>query len=184
MKKQIRNYLFLIVIAGLIIFLDQWSKDWVRETLAMGETYCVIDSICEEARFVHWYNTGVAFGLFQGNGDLFKITSSIIVLVIIAFYSQIPDEEWILRLALAFEVGGAIGNLVDRFAIGHVTDFIAVGNFAVFNLADASINIGIAFMLLSLLLDYLKEQREKQNPQTTSDAADEGTTFEMETSSD
>ncbi|MEE4194168.1 MAG: signal peptidase II [Anaerolineae bacterium] len=184
MKKQIRNYLFLIIIAGLIIFLDQWSKDWVRENLAMGETYCVIDSICDEARFVHWFNTGVAFGLFQGNGDLFKITSSIIVLVIIAFYSQIPDKEWLLRLALAFEVGGAIGNLVDRFAIGHVTDFIAVGNFAVFNLADASINIGIAFMLLSLLLDYLKEQKEKQNPQTVTNESNAGSNAEVEMPSD
>lgn len=182
MKRQLRNYLFLIIIAGLIILADQASKNWVRENLSMGETYCVIDGICEQARFVHWYNTGVAFGMFQGNGNLFKITSSIIALAIIAFYSQIPQEEWLLRLALAFEVGGAIGNLIDRFMIGHVTDFVAVGNFAVFNIADAAINVGIAFMLLSLLLDYLKEQREKKAAIEADDI--EATAAELEASSD
>ena len=182
MKRQLRNYFFLIIIAGLIILADQASKNWVRENLAMGETYCVIDSVCEKARFVHWYNTGVAFGMFQGNSNLFKVTSSIIALAIIAFYSQIPDEEWLLRLALAFEVGGAVGNLIDRFMIGHVTDFVAVGNFAVFNIADAAINVGIAFMLLSLLLDYLKEQKEKKAAVEAVDS--ETPVVELETSSD
>jgi signal peptidase II len=162
LKKLLRNYLFLFAIAGIIILLDQLSKEWIENTLAMGETYCVIDSICQHVRFVHWYNTGVAFGMFQGNGDLFKITSTIIAAAIILIYAKVPDRDWLLRLALAFETGGAIGNLIDRYTIGHVTDFIAVGNFAVFNIADASINIGVAIMLLSLLLDYLQERKEKQ----------------------
>lgn len=162
MKKLLRNYLFLIIVAGVIVLVDQLTKEWIRQTLSLGETYCFVDSICDQFRFVHWYNTGVAFGLFQGNGDIFKITSTIIAFGIIIFYSEVPQKEWMLRLALAFETGGAIGNLVDRYSIGHVTDFISVGNFAVFNVADACINIGIGFMVLSLLLDYLREQKEKR----------------------
>lgn len=162
MKKQIRNYLFLFIIAGLIVLVDQLSKEWIRSTLTMGETYCFIDNLCNQVRFVHWYNTGVAFGLFQGNGTLFKITSTIIAIAIIGFYSQIPTKDWLLRLALAFETGGAIGNLVDRYTIGHVTDFISVGDFAVFNVADACINIGVAFMLLSVLQEEISVRKQKR----------------------
>ena len=141
---------------------------------------------------MHWYNTGVAFGLFQGNGDIFKITSTIIAFGIIIFYSEVPQKEWMLRLALAFETGGAIGNLVDRYTLGHVTDFISVGDFAVFNIADACINIGIGFMVLSLLLDYLREQKEKRlgsddnAPAFLEDLANEEATTEteMDSSSD
>ena len=154
--------MFLFVVAGILVALDQITKTWIRSNLGMGETYCFIDSICEHVRFVHWFNTGVAFGMFQGNGTLFKITSTIIALAIIAFYSQIPEKDWLLRLALAFETGGAIGNLVDRYMIGHVTDFISVGNFAVFNIADACINIGVAFMLLSVLLEEIRLRKEKK----------------------
>lgn len=162
MKKQIRNYLFLFIIAGLIVLFDQLSKEWIRNNLEMGETYCVIEGICDQVRFVHWYNTGVAFGLFQGNGNLFKITSTIIAFAIIVFYSEIPTKDWLLRLALAFETGGAIGNLVDRYTIGHVTDFISLGDFAVFNIADACINIGVAFMLLSVLFEEIRVRKQKR----------------------
>ena len=57
-------------------------------------------------------------------------------------------------------MGGAAGNLIDRVTIGHVTDFMAVGNFAVFNVADACINIGVAFMFISILLE---ERRNRLN---------------------
>ena len=159
MKKLIRNYLFLILIAGFLILIDQLSKTWVRNNITLGQTYCFIENICEQVRFVHWYNTGVAFGLFQGNGTFFMVTSTLIAIAIIIFYAQVPTEDWLLRLALAFETGGAIGNLIDRYTIGHVTDFVSVGNFAVFNVADACINIGVAVMLLSVLLDEIKRRK-------------------------
>ncbi len=162
MKKQIRNYLFLFVVAGVLVLLDQLSKEWVRNNLEIGETFCIINGICDQFRFVHWYNTGVAFGLFQGNGNLFKITSTIIAFAIIIFYSEVPTKDWLLRLALAFETGGAIGNLIDRYRIGHVTDFISVGDFAVFNIADACINIGVAFMLLSVLVEEIRVRKQKK----------------------
>lgn len=187
MKKQLRNYLFLILVAGIIILADQMTKNWIRENLALGETYCVVDRFCDQARFVYWYNTGIAFGLFQGNSNLFKITSTIIAFGIIVFYSEVPENDWLLRLALAFETGGAIGNLIDRYQLGHVTDFISIGNFAVFNIADACINIGIAFMLLSLVVDSLRERKQKALAGESMEedlTARENNPIEMETSSD
>ena len=65
-----------------------------------------------------------------------------------------------LRLALSMQLGGALGNLIDRLTIGHVTDFISVGNFPVFNVADASITIGAALLFLSV---WIRERAEKQS---------------------
>jgi len=77
--------------------------------------------------------------------------------LILIFYSRLAGENWWLRSAIGLELGGAIGNLIDRVKIGHVTDFISVGNFAVFNIADASITVGVAVMLIALW------QEEKKN---------------------
>jgi len=162
LKKFWQKYALLIIVTAVIILIDQATKLWVRNNLALGETYCIIDGICEQVRFLHWYNTGIAFGLFQGNSILFSITSIIIVVVIFVFYNQIPQNEWLLRLALAFETGGALGNFIDRVLLGHVTDFVAIGKFPIFNVADACINIGVALMFLSILLEEVKERRKKK----------------------
>ncbi|MBN2047742.1 MAG: signal peptidase II [Anaerolineaceae bacterium] len=161
MKKHIKNYVILLSIALVIIALDQITKTWIRGNLALGDVYCPIESICEWGRFVHWYNTGVAFGMFQGNSPLFAILTSTVVVLILVFFSRIPDEDWLLRVALGFEMGGAVGNLIDRLIQGHVTDFISVGNFAVFNIADASINVGVGVMILSVIIDEYRHHKRK-----------------------
>jgi signal peptidase II len=63
-----------------------------------------------------------------------------------------------MRLAMGLQMGGAIGNLIDRVVVGHVTDFISVGTFAVFNVADASISVGVAVLILGV---WLQERRQK-----------------------
>jgi signal peptidase II len=162
LKNFWQNYALLIIVSAVIIVFDQATKLWITNNLALGETYCIIDGFCEQVRFLHWYNTGIAFGLFQGNSMLFSITSIIIVVIIVIFYNQIPQQEWLLRLALAFEVGGALGNFIDRVTLGHVTDFVAIGNFPIFNVADAAINIGVALMFLSIVLEEIKDRRKKK----------------------
>jgi signal peptidase II len=169
LKKFWQKYALLIIVTAVIIVIDQATKLWITNNLALGETYCFIDGICEQVRFIHWYNTGIAFGLFQGNSILFSVTSIIIVVIIFVFYNQIPQQEWLLRLALAFEVGGALGNFIDRVTLGHVTDFVAVGRFPIFNVADASINIGVALMFLSILLEEIKDRRKKKAAELPSD---------------
>lgn len=157
MKKTVKSYLFLLLLAGIIIVLDQYTKNLVRANLNYGEVWAPWEWLMPYARIVHWYNTGVAFGLFQGMGLLFTFLPLIVVIFILIFYSRLAGENWWLRIAIGLELGGAIGNLIDRITIGHVTDFISVGNFAVFNVADASITIGVAVMLIALW------QEEKKN---------------------
>ena len=159
MKKNYRSYIFLFVIAGIIIALDQWTKMLVRSNLSLGESWSPWFWLYPYARIVHWYNTGVAFGLFQQSGSLFKILPIIISGVIIYYYPRVPLKDWALRIALAMQLGGAIGNLIDRLTIGHVTDFISIGSFPVWNVADASITVGVAVLLLGI---WLQERKERQ----------------------
>jgi len=157
LKKIIKSYLFLLILAGIIIILDQYTKNLVRTNLNYGEVWTPWEWLMPYARVVHWYNTGVAFGMFQGMGLLFTFLPLVVVILILIFYSRLAGENWWLRSAIGLELGGAIGNLIDRVKIGHVTDFISVGNFAVFNIADASITVGVAVMLIALW------QEEKKN---------------------
>jgi signal peptidase II len=82
--------------------------------------------------------------------------------MIIIYFPRIPREDWLLRLALALQLGGAVGNLIDRVTQGYVTDFISVGSFPVFNVADASISIGAVLLVISVLLKDREQAASKQ----------------------
>lgn len=150
MKKSIKEYLFLIPVSGTIILLDQITKTLVRSNLVQGDSWAPWPWVMPYARIVHWYNTGVAFGLLQGQNYIFAMLAVVIATAIFYYYPRFSKDDWLLRLALALQFGGAVGNLIDRITIGHVTDFISVGNFAVFNIADASITTGVLVMILGI----------------------------------
>jgi signal peptidase II len=158
LKQIAKNYGLLVLIAVVIIALDQWTKSIVRANLVLGEMWMPWEWLSPYARIVHWANTGVAFGMFQNMGTLFTILPFIVSGLIIYYYAQIPQPDWALRTALSLQLGGAIGNLIDRLTIGHVTDFVSVGNFPVFNVADASITVGVGILLLDMII---QERREK-----------------------
>ena len=161
MKKNLKSYLILFPIAGGVVGIDQWTKSLIRSTLEFGEIWSPWDWLTPYARVVHWYNTGVAFGMFQNNNILFTILVSIIALVIIIYYPQLTEADWFLRIALSMQLGGAVGNLIDRLTVGHVTDFISVGKFAVFNVADASVTVGVGIMILGLWIQENKQRKKK-----------------------
>lgn len=152
MKKHLPDYLFLFLIAGTILLIDQLSKAWIRDSLAVGQIYRPDLWTTAYFRIIHWRNTGAAFGMFQSAGTIFMILSSLVSLGIIYYFPQVPRSEWIMRVAMSMLLGGAVGNLVDRIHQGHVTDFISVGNFPVFNVADASISMGVVILFISMWL--------------------------------
>ncbi len=162
MKKLLKDYAFLLSIAGTIVLLDQWTKSLIRQNLGMGEVLPIADWLTPYARIVHWYNTGVSFGMLQGSNDIFKIFILVVVIAIIAIFPMVSKEDWTLRLAMAMQLGGAFGNMLDRFSVGHVTDFISLGNFPVFNIADASITVGVGVLLLGFWLQERKERQAKK----------------------
>lgn len=164
MKNLVKKYWQIALIAIVIIALDQWTKWLVRTNIPTGAQWLPesMQWLMPYARIVHWYNTGAAFGIFQQGGMVFTVLAFIVVGVIIYYYPQVEKGDWTLRLAMSMQLGGAIGNLVDRLTIGHVTDFISVGNFAVFNVADASISVGAAVLMYGVWMMERAEKKAKQ----------------------
>ena len=167
LKKFIADYGFLIVLTGGIISLDQLSKAWVRTNLGFGEMWSPWPWLAPYARVVHISNTGAAFGMFQNMSMVFTILAIIVSVVILFYYPQISKEDWPLRLALGMQLGGAVGNLIDRVTIGSVTDFISVGTFAVFNVADACISLGVAVLIIGM---WMKERDMAKKADSQSEA--------------
>ena len=162
MKNVIQKYVFMFVVAGVIVAFDQWTKWLVRTSLPLGGTWLPdsLEWLSPYARFVYWHNTGAAFGMFQGGSMIFTVLAFIVIVAIIYYFPQVERSDWSLRIAMSMQLGGALGNLTDRLINdGRVTDFISVGTFPVFNIADASISVGTAILLLGV---YLQERAAKK----------------------
>ncbi len=157
-----RTYSLLIIVAIVIISLDQYTKNIIRENFELWtDVWAPWDWMLPYARIVHVPNTGVAFGMFQGSGNIFSIVNLIVVLIIIFYYPRVPESDWSLRLAMSLQLSGAIGNVIDRFTVGHVTDFISVGTFPVFNIADASITCGVIVLIIGVWIAEVDERKKK-----------------------
>lgn len=159
MKKYLKDYLFLLFVAGSLIALDQITKEIIRTNLAFEEIWSPFPWLTPYARIIHWSNTGAAFGMFSGNNILFAILAVIVSCAIIYYFPRVAREDWWLRLALSLQLAGAVGNLIDRIRQGNVTDFISVGTFPVFNVADSCITIGVIVLLIGV---WYKEAQEKK----------------------
>lgn len=159
MKKFFHSVRWLLLIAAIIIILDQISKYFVREYIAFGEVWSPWEWLTPYARLIHINNTGAAFGLFKNGNPVFMVLASIVSVAIIYYYPRIPSSEKVIRFSLALQLAGAVGNLIDRIAFGKVTDFISVGNFAIFNIADASITVGVAILLIAV---WWQDRNEKK----------------------
>ena len=144
-------------IALAVVVLDQIVKAIVRREIALNESITVIPGFFDLTR-VH--NTGTAFGFMNSTDFPFKtvILACIAVgaLAALAMYAAtLPANQWLARIGLALILGGAAGNLIDRITEGYVVDFVDLywsgWHFWAFNVADASITVGVALMILDLL---------------------------------
>ena len=102
--------------------------------------------------------------MLQGFGGIFTVLAFVVAIAIIYYFPRVPRNEWLIRLAMAMQLGGAVGNLIDRLTQGTVTDFISVGTFAVFNVADACISVGTALLIFAV---WNSERKQKKLAQTS-----------------
>ena len=164
MKKYVTMYAGLLGIAGIVVALDQWTKWLVRENIPFA-TQWLPDNLLwlmPYARLVYWENSGAAFGMFQNGAPVFTVLAFIVIGIILFYYPQIESEGWMFRLAMALQLSGAAGNLISRLTQdGKVTDFISVGTFPVFNVADSAITVGTAVLILGV---WLSERAAKSRP--------------------
>jgi signal peptidase II len=149
-----RRYGYLLLVAGITFTADQVTKAIIQATMRLGEVIPVIPPVLD----LHYItNRGVAFGLFSRLGDIFIPIAIVIMAVIFWYYRSLRHRQLWLRTALALQLGGALGNLVDRFRHGAVIDFIdfhieAINfHWPVFNLADSAIVIGVGILIACLL---------------------------------
>jgi signal peptidase II len=160
LKQILRSYLFLILFAGAVVLLDQVTKEWVRQNLSTGESWSPFEWLAPYARIINWNNSGAAFGMLQGFSLVFTVLAIIVSLAILYYFPQVSKQDWYLKLALGLQLGGAVGNLIDRLLQGYVTDFISVGSFPVFNVADSSISVGVVVLVLGM---WIKDKKDKQS---------------------
>jgi signal peptidase II len=164
LKNTVKRYWQIVLIAVVIVALDQWTKNLVRANIELGMRWLPEgwDWLYPYARIVHWYNTGAAFGMFKDGSMVFTVLAFIVIGLILYYYPQVESADWSLRIAMSMQLGGATGNLIDRLTIGHVTDWISIGNFAVFNVADASISVGAAILFIGVVMMERAERKKKE----------------------
>lgn len=143
-----------VLLLTLIVFLtDQISKLLVRQWLEPNQSVPVLKNIFH---LTYINNPGAAFGILAHRTSLFIISTLAVIALIIVAYRQFPVHRLNFRLALALQLGGALGNLLDRIRFGYVVDFLDFRVWPVFNLADVAIVLGVGLIIWEL---WRKEEK-------------------------
>ena len=138
-----------------VLIIDQISKQIVKNQLPLYNSWPSEGFI----RITHGTNTGTAFGLFPDQTTILILASLFAIGFLFYFYHTHAIHKRLLRFAIGLQLGGAFGNLIDRLREGSVVDFIDVGWWPIFNLADSSIVVGIT-ILISVMM-FNKGEREE-----------------------
>jgi signal peptidase II len=139
----------MISIAAAVVLIDQISKLVVVAWIGPDEVVQRRELAGAWLAFEYVENTGAAFGIMAGRVWLLSILALIVGLgFVVAFRRELPSSP-LLRSSIGLVVGGGLGNLIDRLRLGHVIDFIAVGVWPKFNVADSAITIGLVLLALA-----------------------------------
>ncbi|MDP6605166.1 MAG: signal peptidase II [Dehalococcoidia bacterium] len=129
-----------LAIALAVVAADQATKAIIRATIDQGDGWPSRGGLLH---FSHVENSGAAFGILQNGGIFLVIAAVVAIVAVLAFIYAAPAGNRLYTIALAFVLGGATGNLVDRVTRGTVTDFIDPTHYPAFNLADSAIVLGV-----------------------------------------
>lgn len=159
MRKLTQSGLMWILLSCVILLIDRYSKVWMLDNLTIGEPIALLPVL----NLTLAYNTGAAFSFLNSAGGWQQYflggLAMVVAIFIFGCLLKQPRNDYWQNIALSLILGGAIGNVWDRFSYGHVIDFINFHvndwHFAIFNVADAAICVG-AFMLI---LYWLKPAR-------------------------
>lgn len=159
-----RWWLMLIELAvmGAILLFDLLTKKYAVEFLSTqhGWKHPFIEGFIS---LTYTENTGAGFGMFSGNTTALTVITAIVIVAILIYLILAQKESMWLRISLLFIASGGIGNLVDRIGLGYVRDFIKFDfweSFAIFNIADSFVTVGV-FMLIAVLIVMLVKEGKK-----------------------
>ncbi|MGH2482436.1 MAG: signal peptidase II, partial [Ktedonobacteraceae bacterium] len=153
----------------IVVILDQWTKSLVVTHLGPPDFGAQVPLINPYLMLYYITNRGAAFSMFNSNGFMLIVLITLAVAVIAYFYARMFNSGPLLyKLIFGLIIGGAAGNLLDRLVHGSVVDFIwfripQIGfNFAIFNLADAAISVGVVLLFIMLLFGGVRGKTETQ----------------------
>ena len=153
--------LWILIIAASVI-LDQVSKLLVVSNMEYNQSIVLIKNIFS-LHYIH--NEGAAFGMLQDQRWIFLIISSVTIVAMAVYLWKSRRDSKLLCIALSMIIGGGIGNMIDRCLLGYVIDFLdfTLINFAVFNVADSFVCIGVGLFILELIFEMKKEIENGKN---------------------
>lgn len=161
-EKNIKKETSILTLAtGTALFIDQITKFWALKHLSLHQSI----EVCPFFNLFLTYNKGVSFSLFAGNGSLVPVFLSLMGVFICLFvlYWMIKEKDFYIKLGLAYILGGAIGNIIDRIRLGYVIDFLDIyyknHHWPAFNGADSFICIGAFIIFIKIF--FKKEKEEK-----------------------
>lgn len=160
-KLSAAEYVTYSAIIALGIILDQLTKWLSVEFLSKIDTLPIIKNVIH---LTYVENRGAAFGMFADKRWVFMITSTVMIVGLLAYLYLGLSENRLYAVSISMIISGGIGNMIDRIALGYVVDFIdfRLINFAVFNGADSFVCVGAGLLVLALVLDIVKEARGKK----------------------
>lgn len=157
------SYARLLVIAAVVLVLDQLSKWWIIQSLPASPY--VQDGITVIPGFfhiIHVYNEGAAWGMFTGYSSALALLGLVALAAIFLFRRHLELHRPFIQIIFGLLIGGIIGNMIDRFAHGHVVDFLDFHfgsyRYPTFNIADCGITIGVALYIILTLIEGWKER--------------------------
>ena len=159
-KKEVLYKLSYPVLIFLLVVLDLFSKDYAANNFLFAQSYTTFIPFID---FLLIYNSGIAFGIFDGYGNLASNLLLVITIFILIYLIRllVKEKVQIAKFALSLITAGALGNIIDRFIDGKVTDFLHLEfgslSFFIFNLADAFITLG-AILIIYFELIYKAKQ--------------------------
>ncbi len=158
--------LLVLIIALLVIAIDQAVKYLVATSLPFGGAWSPLSGANPFFQIVYVPNTGVAFGLFKNLGAVFILVPLIISGIIIFYARRLRADQTFMAVALGLTLGGALGNVIDRVRLGYVIDYFDIGVGTLrnaSNFADWSIVLGVILLGVATLLDERKQKQGKSS---------------------
>lgn len=162
MKKK---YILLLIIAGIVVALDQLTKIYIHTRFQLGESLVIIENFFN---FTYVRNYGAAFGFLAESHPTFReifflSMPPIAVIIIFTILRTVKDEDLLQTSALSLICGGALGNYIDRLNYRYVIDFLDFHlynkySYPAFNVADSAIVCGVGILILVMLLEKKRSQ--------------------------
>lgn len=150
------------LISLLILGLDQWTKYLTIQHIAMYEVKELINGVLS---LTYIRNSGAAMSILEGKMVFFYVVTLIVVIGVVYTLHKYGKNQRLFSTALAFILGGAIGNFIDRLLYQSVVDMIRIEfiSFPIFNVADLALTIGVGLMILHVLFDEYTDNKNKQH---------------------